>query len=72
MPSPTIRVLVLAIAIAALTRLLPHPPNFSPVMALALFSGAAVRDWRLALLLPLTAMLLADLWLGFQDRKSVV
>ena len=72
MPSPTVRVLVLAIAVAALTRLLPHPPNFSPVMALALFSGAALRDWRLALLVPLAAMLLADLWLGFHATMAFV
>ena len=34
--------LVLAgmIVVAALTRLLPHPPNFSPVEAVALFGGA--------------------------------
>lgn len=72
MPSPTIRILAVAIFIAALTRLLPHPPNFSPVMALALFSGAALRDWRLALLVPLAAMLMADLWLGFHATMAFV
>ena len=28
------------ILLAALTRLLPHPPNFSPIEAIALFGGA--------------------------------
>ena len=72
MLSPTTRILAIAIFIAALTRLLPHPPNFSPVMALALFSGAALRDWRLALLVPLAAMLMADLWLGFHATMVFV
>lgn len=72
MPSPTTRILAIVIFIAALTRLLPHPPNFSPVMALALFSGAALRDWRLALLVPLVAMLMADLWLGFHATMAFV
>lgn len=58
--------LVLAglIIAAALTRLLPHPPNFSPVEAIALFGGAyfAARQW--ALLVPLLAMLISDLALG--------
>ena len=72
MLSPTTRILAIAIVIAALTRLLPHPPNFSPVMALALFSGAALRDWRLALLVPLAAMLMADLWLGFHATMVFV
>lgn len=58
--------LVLAglIAVAALTRLLPHPPNFSPVEAIALFGGAyfASRYWALAV--PLLAMFASDLALG--------
>lgn len=56
----------------ALSRLLPHPPNFSPVIAIALFSGAVLRDWRLGLLLPLLAMLLADLVLGFHGSMVFV
>ncbi len=58
--------LVLAglIVAAALTRLLPHPPNFSPVEAIALFGGAyfASRQW--AAIVPLLAMLVSDLALG--------
>lgn len=55
--------LVLAglILVAALTRLLPHPPNFSPVEAIALFGGAyfASRQW--AAIVPLLALLISDL-----------
>ena len=52
------------IFIAALSRLLPHPPNFSPIEAIALFGGAYFikRGW--ALLVPLLAMLASDLALG--------
>ena len=52
------------IFLAALTRLLPHPPNFSPVEAIALFGGAyfASRAW--ALVVPLVAMFVSDLALG--------
>jgi hypothetical protein len=58
--------LVLAglIVIAALTRLLPHPPNFSPVEAVALFGGAYFGSRALALAVPLLAMLLSDFALG--------
>ena len=72
MMTPAARILVAAIALLALTRLLPHPPNFSPLVAAALFSGAVCRDWRLALALPLSAMLLADLWLGFHATLAFV
>ena len=52
------------IFIAALSRVLPHPPNFSPIEAVALFGGAyfAKRHW--ALLVPLAAMFLSDMVLG--------
>ena len=57
-------VLAAMILLAALSRLLPHPPNFSPVEAIALFGGAyfASRAW--ALLVPLAALLASDLVLA--------
>ncbi len=57
-------VLAALIFAAALTRVLPHPPNFSPIEAVALFGGAyfAKRSW--ALIVPLVAMFASDLVLG--------
>lgn len=52
------------IVLAALARLLPHPPNFTPVESMALFAGAWFASRRLALLVPIAAMLLSDLVLG--------
>lgn len=63
----TFRILVMAglIVLAALTRLIDHPANVSPVMAIAIFAGAFIFDKRFALLIPIGAMLLSDLFLGF-------
>lgn len=57
-------VLTAMIVLAALSRLLPHPPNFSPIEAIALFGGTyfAQRSW--AVIVPLLAMLLSDIALG--------
>ena len=52
------------VVLAAFSRLLPHPPNVAPIMALALFSGAAL-DRRIAFLVPLAALSLSDLVIGF-------
>ena len=62
--SPGVLALTALIVLAALSRLLPHLPNFSPVEAVALFGGAyfASRSW--ALIVPLLAMFLSDLALG--------
>ena len=52
------------IALAVATRLIPHPWNVTAVTAVALFGGAMLRDWRLALIVPLTAMWLSDVVLN--------
>ena len=64
MPAAGPLMLAVLIFIAALSRVLPHPPNFSPIEAIALFGGAyfAKRHW--ALLVPLVAMFASDLVLG--------
>ncbi len=54
----------LLIALATICRLIPHPPNFTPVLAVALFGGATLPR-RAALAIPLLAMLLSDLALGY-------
>jgi hypothetical protein len=62
--SPGPWVLAMMIFVAALTRLLPHPPNFSPVEAVALFGGAYFASRWLALAVPLVAMFVSDMALG--------
>lgn len=57
---------------AVASRLIPHPPNFTPVAALALFGGASFASKRAALLVPLAAMFLSDLVLGLSAITPVV
>jgi hypothetical protein len=57
--------LLSAILVAAALRLVPHPPNFTPIGAMALFSGAYLGRRSLAFVAPLGAMLLSDAVLGF-------
>ena len=64
--------LLSAILAAAALRLLPHPPNFSPIDAMALFSGAYVGRRALAFVAPLAALLLSDLVLGFYHGMTTV
>ena len=45
--------------LAALVRLVPHPPNFAPIGATALFGGARLRGWQ-AYIVPLLAMMVTD------------
>ena len=63
--------LLSAILTAAALRLVPHPPNFTPIGAMALFSGAYLGRRVLALIAPLAAMLLSDIVLGFYSGMWV-
>jgi hypothetical protein len=64
--------LAMMIVLAALSRLLPHPPNFSPIEAMALFGGAYFAKRWLSIVVPLLAMLLADFFIGFHSGMPVV
>ena len=50
---------------AAFFRLIPHPPNFAPIAAIALFGGAYFTKKWAAFVVPLTAMFITDLFLGY-------
>ncbi len=59
-------VAVLLILFAAFSRLIPHPANFTPIAAIALFSGVYLKK-RYFLIIPVAAMLLSDIFLGFHS-----
>ena len=50
----------LLIIIAALSRVFMYPNNFSPIIGMAIFAGAVIKDRQLAFVLPLLAMFLSD------------
>jgi hypothetical protein len=56
---------LIMIVLAAALRIVPHPWNFAPIGAMALFSGAMIRDKRLALFFPLLTLIAGDLFIGF-------
>ncbi len=60
------------IALAAALRIAPHPWNFAPVGAMALFSGAVLKDRRLAFFVPLLVLFLGDIFIGFHKLLPVV
>ena len=57
-------VVTLMILLAALSRLLPHPPNFAPIGGMALFGAAYYTRHLWAYLVPIAAMWLSDLILN--------
>jgi hypothetical protein len=53
MITPRFWFVAVMILMTAASRLIPHPPNFTPLGAIALFGGACFADKRLAFVVPL-------------------
>lgn len=60
------------IFVAATLRIAPHPWNFTPVGAMALFSGAIIKDRRFAFAFPLLTLFLGDIFIGFHKLMPIV
>jgi hypothetical protein len=69
---PRLLMLIAMVLAAAASRLIPHPPNLASISAIALFGGAYFSDRRLAFLIPLAALLLSDLILGFYSHMEII
>ena len=51
---------------AAFSRLAPHPPNFTPILSIALFCGISFKS-RYIFLIPLFSMLISDYFIGYHS-----
>jgi hypothetical protein len=73
---PKFILVISAIAVAALFRLIPHWPNFTPMATIALMGGALVANRFLGFIIPLIALLISDVltvtlinyrWISLED-----
>ena len=64
--------LISVISFAVLSRFLPHPPNFTPVAAIALLSSKGFNNRWIALLIPMIIMFVSDLVLGLHGSIPFV
>ena len=70
--TPKFWIVTLMVFAAAIMRLIPHPPNFAPIAAMALFGGAYFSKKWAAFIVPITAMFITDLFLGFHETMWAV
>ncbi|GAB6282915.1 MAG: hypothetical protein STSR0008_16650 [Ignavibacterium sp.] len=60
------------ILIVSITRLIPHPANFTPIAAMALFGGTYFNNKKIAFAIPLIIMFLTDMIIGFHENIIAV
>ena len=69
---PSWQWLAAIILFLAFSRLIPHAPNFTPLGAMALLSGAFIKDLRISISIPIIAMFLSDAIIGFHSSMLYV
>ena len=58
--------------ILAFFRLIPHPPNFTPILATAIVAPLLIKDRLVGVALPILAMFLSDVIIGFHPYQFVI
>lgn len=53
-----------------ISRIIPHPPNFTPILAVGIFVPLLTGDWKSALPVTLGAMLIGDLYWGLHSYMA--
>ena len=60
-----IGIILYTIIILAISRIIPHPPNFTPILAIALTLPMITNDKAIGTAIPLFAIFLSDILIGF-------
>ena len=63
---------IVLILILSFSRLIPHPPNFTPIIAVAIMSSYFFKNIYLSFATLLVSMLLADAFIGFYSNMLFV
>ena len=60
------------IIILALSRLIPHPPNVTPIIAISMMGGFFFKNIKISIFVLLIAMLISDFVIGFHYNMFLV
>ena len=65
-------VLPFIIIFVAVMRLIPHPPNFTPIIAISIYAGIKFNNKYFAILIPIFSMVISDVFIGFHSNMLAV
>ena len=60
------------ILLLTFSRFIPHPPNFTPIVAVAIMSGYFFKNIKLSFIVLLISMLFVDIFIGFYKHMFFV
>ena len=68
----TVAAITTIIVVAIVSRVVPHPPNFTPITAIALLGAAYYTNKWISIALPLIIMFISDLIIGLHHTIPFV
>ena len=64
--------IIFFVCILALSRIIPHPPNFTPILASAIMAPMLIKDRWFGIAVPIVAMFISDVIIGFYSYQFVI
>ena len=64
--------LLLVVSILFLSRVIPHPPNFTPILGTAIMAPMLFKNKMLAIFVVIISMFISDIILGFHAYQLVI
>ena len=58
--------------VLALSRIIPHPPNFTPILASSIMGPLLIKDRFFGAAIPIFAMFISDIIIGFHPYQFVI
>ena len=58
---------ICVILVLSFSRIIPHPSNFTPILAVGIFSGFYFKNFILSFFIVIFSMFLGDIYLGFHS-----
>lgn len=55
-----------------MSRIIPHPPNFTPILASAIMAPLLMNDRMFGIAIPILGMFIADVVIGFHPYQLVI
>ena len=64
--------LIFFVLVLAFSRIIPHPQNFTPILASSIMAPLLIKDRSFGIAIPVIAMFISDIFIGFHPYQFVI
>ena len=64
--------LIFFVLVLAFSRIIPHPQNFTPILASSIMAPLLIKDRSFGIAIPVIAMFISDIFIGFHPYQFAI